>query len=43
MEACLRSIPDFIQRRGQDDPTQEVMPVTLVSGTLEVTLAWVVD
>lgn len=43
MEACLRTIPDFIQRRGQDDPTQEVMPVTLASGTLEMTLAWIID
>jgi len=43
MEACLRSIPDFVNRRRQDDTTPETMTVALESGKRHLDLAWVED
>jgi hypothetical protein len=41
LEACLRAVPQFVQRRHQDDPAAEV--VTVKSGTEEIALrlSWV--
>ena len=41
MEACLRTIPEFVQRRPQDDPTRDEMKVQLPSGELTLVLSWV--
>ena len=43
MEACLRAIPDFVNRRRQDDPTREETTVPAASGELKLGLSWVVD
>jgi len=43
MEACLRAIPDFVERRRQDDPTREEATVAAASGELKLGLSWVVD
>jgi tetratricopeptide (TPR) repeat protein len=42
MEGCLRAVPDFVSRRGQDDPTRETFTVPAASGQLELVLSWVV-
>jgi tetratricopeptide (TPR) repeat protein len=39
MEGCLRAIPEFIQRRKQDDPAREEF--TVGSGELKLVLSWV--
>ena len=39
MEACLRAIPDFVERRRQDDATRE--EITIPSAAGPVTLSWV--
>jgi tetratricopeptide (TPR) repeat protein len=41
LEAALRAIPGFVNRRAQDDPTPEEMTVPVASGELRLTLAWV--
>ena len=43
LEACLRAIPDFVERRRQDDPTREEATVTAASGELTLGMSWVVD
>ncbi len=43
LEACLRAIPDFVDRRGQDDPTREETTVRTAGGELTLGLSWVVD
>jgi hypothetical protein len=43
MAGCLRAIPDFVNRRPQDDPTREEVTVPVASGDLTLTLSWVVD
>jgi tetratricopeptide (TPR) repeat protein len=43
MEACLRAVPDFVNRHRQDDPAKEEMIVTVASGDMPMTLSWVVD
>jgi hypothetical protein len=43
MEGCLRSIPDFVNRRQQDDPTREEATVVVASGELKLALSWVAD
>ena len=43
MEACLRAIPDFVNRRRQDDPTREEATVAAASGELKLGLSWVED
>ena len=43
LEACLRAIPDFVERRWQDDPTREEATVATASGELTLGLSWVVD
>ena len=37
MDACLRVLPDFVDRRTPDDPTRELVP----SGGLELGLCWI--
>ncbi len=41
MDACLRALPDFVDRRAPDDPTRELVPVAGPSGTLELGLSWI--
>lgn len=43
MEACLRAIPDFVSRRGQDDPAREEMTVPTGGGVVTLGLSWVTD
>ncbi len=43
MESCLRAVPDFVQRRAQEDPTREEMVVMLASGERKLVLSWVTD
>ncbi len=43
MEACLRAIPDFVDRRGQDDPTREETTVRTAGGEVTLGLSWVVN
>src|SRR5262249_35770703 len=41
MEGCLRTIPDFVRRRPQNDTTRETVTVPLASGPLNLVLSWV--
>jgi hypothetical protein len=41
MEACLRAVPDFVNRRKQDDPAREEFTVPASSGPLKLALSWV--
>jgi tetratricopeptide (TPR) repeat protein len=43
MEGCLRAIPDFVNRRKQDDPAREETTVQLASGEVRLALSWVVE
>jgi tetratricopeptide (TPR) repeat protein len=43
LEGCLRAVPEFVNKRGQDDATPETFTVPVASGPLRLTLAWVVD
>jgi hypothetical protein len=43
MEGCLRVVPEFVQRRQQDDPAREEITVPLASGPLNLVLSWEVD
>lgn len=43
MESCLRAVPDFVNRRSQDDPTTEEITVPVASGERKLRLSWVVD
>ncbi len=43
MEGCLRAVPEFVDRRKQDDPTKEEFTVPVVSGQLRLVLSWVVE
>ncbi|MFL5516835.1 MAG: DUF6930 domain-containing protein, partial [Gemmatimonadales bacterium] len=43
LEACLRAIPPFVQRRRADDPTREDLVVPVASGEVTLGLSWVVD
>ncbi len=43
MEGCLRAVPDFVDRRRQDDPTPEEVTVAVAGGELKMTLAWVAE
>jgi hypothetical protein len=43
MEACLRTVPDFVNRWRQDDPTREEFTVPTPAGPLKIVLSWVVD
>jgi hypothetical protein len=43
MEACLRAVPDLVDRRGQEDPTREELTVPTGGGGLKLGLSWVVD
>jgi hypothetical protein len=43
MEGCLRAVPEFINRRQQNDPVKEEITVPVASGTLRLVLAWVVE
>lgn len=41
LDGCLRTIPDFIRRRRQDDPTRETMTVQVGAGPMTLVLSWV--
>ncbi|MCI0701641.1 MAG: hypothetical protein L0241_11215 [Planctomycetia bacterium] len=43
MEGCLRAVPEFVQRRSQDDLTREEFTVPTAGGALKLTLSWVVE
>ena len=43
LEACLRSIPDFIDHHDRDDPRPLVREVATGSGPLTVALSWVTE
>jgi len=43
MEGCLRAVPDFVNRRSQDDPSREEFTVPAASGELKLALSWVVE
>src|SRR5262249_60815696 len=43
MEGCLRSVPDFVNRRAQDDPTPDEVTVQVASGEMKMRLSWVVE
>jgi tetratricopeptide (TPR) repeat protein len=40
-EACLRAVPEFVNRHGPDDPAREEITVPVASGPLQLVLAWV--
>jgi hypothetical protein len=40
MEACLRTLPDFVKRRRQEDFTPETMTVATAAGDRTVKLEW---
>jgi hypothetical protein len=42
MEGCLRAVPEFVNRRKQDDPVREEFTVPVTSGQLKLGLSWVV-
>jgi tetratricopeptide (TPR) repeat protein len=41
MEGCLRAVPDFVDRRRQDDPGREEVTVPAASEELKLVLSWV--
>jgi tetratricopeptide (TPR) repeat protein len=43
LEGCLRTVPDFVGRRAQDDPAPEALTVPVASGPLTLTLSWVTE
>ena len=43
MEGCLRAVPEFVNRRQQDDPAREEFTVPAASGELKLVLSWVVE
>jgi hypothetical protein len=43
LEGCLRTVPEFVKRRHQDDPTREEMTVSVASGPLPLVLSWVAE
>jgi tetratricopeptide (TPR) repeat protein len=43
LKGCLRAVPDFVDRRRQDDPTAEEVTVPAAGGELKMTLAWVAE
>jgi hypothetical protein len=43
VEACLRSVPGFMQHRPASDPTPETVTVRVASGEVKLTLSWVVS
>jgi tetratricopeptide (TPR) repeat protein len=43
MEGVLRAIPEFVNRRRQDDPTKETLTVPAATEELRLVLGWVMD
>jgi hypothetical protein len=43
VEGCLRAVPEFVNRRQQDDPAREEMSVPVASGPLQLVLSWVAE
>ena len=41
LEACLRAVPEFVERRRQDDETREEVAVETAAGPVKLGLAWV--
>ncbi len=41
LEACLRTIPDFVTSHPPDDLARQSVEVTTAGGTLTITLAWI--
>jgi hypothetical protein len=40
MEVCLRTLPDFVNRRGQEDFTPETMTAATAAGERTLKLGW---
>lgn len=43
IEGCLRAVPEFVNRRKQDDPAREEFTVAIASGQLRLVLSWVIE
>jgi hypothetical protein len=43
MEACLRTIPDFVDRHPLDDPSAFQATVPISTKELPLTLSWIED
>jgi len=43
IEGCLRTVPDFVNRRKQDDPAREELTVPAALGELKLVLSWVTE
>lgn len=43
MEACLRTVPEFVARHPQGKPARAEMTASLASGPVNVVLSWVMD
>jgi len=43
MEGCLRAVPDFVNRRRQDDSARDEFTVPVASGQLKLGLSWVIE
>jgi tetratricopeptide (TPR) repeat protein len=43
MEGCLRAVPEFLNRRKQDDSAREEITVPVASGPLKLVLSWVAE
>jgi tetratricopeptide (TPR) repeat protein len=40
LEGCLRALPEFVERRKQDDSAREELKVSTASGELRLALSW---
>jgi hypothetical protein len=43
LEGCLRAVPGFIERHGGAVSGTEEVSIAVTSGTLQMTLSWVVE
>ena len=43
MEACLRAIPEFMNRHNQDESVREEITMPVASGELKLVLSWVAE
>jgi hypothetical protein len=43
MEGCLRAIPEFVSRHGQEARTTEEITVPVASGSLTLVLSWIAE
>ena len=43
MEASLRAVPDFVNRRQREDPARKEFTVPVALGELQLMLSWVTE